>query len=364
MATLDDLFTQYLQSIMPPDPAVKRAIAAHDDLRKDLERDEKFGPFIQRTLLSGSYGRDTAILGIKDVDVIIQLNLSKAEISQNKYASETEQSYLLRITREAVERTGRAAKTKPARRSIYVELPAEINETGEDLPELTLDIVPVLIPYDADTDPMEIADRELDRWCYTYPITQLADSITRNQNSQEICGYQSYKSQVKMFKAWKKVQFGQAKTPKGFILECLVAQYHNCEGEHWLDAVQDLFENLCRQWPNPDQLQYIPTVRDISNLNPEQISIAKTMEDAKRVLSAFHASLADIRLARETAETDLLEAAKILQRVFGVDESDGLRFPLPQLDAAEERDGDKEKKDALLRIAATIQKPTGPWYHG
>lgn len=359
MSTIDELFTKYLKSIMPDDPAILRAIAAHGDIREDLENDAEFGERIERTLLSGSYGRDTAIHGIKDVDIIVQTNLSKLEISQNKRTGETEQAYLLRKTREAIERTGRVAKTKPARRSIYVELPKEINEIGEDLPELTLDIVPVLIPLEKEQDPMEIADRELSQWCLTYPNSQLKESVTRNQNSKKIDGYNSYKSLVKMLKAWKKVHFGVEKTPKGFVLECIVSKYHNPNAEYWMDAVEDLFNNIYSAWPHPDMLQSIPQVHDISDMNPALISIAKTIEEAKHVLEAFHTSLSNIRLAREQLKTDLYDAAKTLQLVFGSDESNDLCFPLPETDPNKAQ----SKKEALARIAATIEKPSKPWYY-
>lgn len=360
MSTIDELFTKYLKSIMPDDVAIRRAITAHSDLREELENDAEFGERIERTLLSGSYGRDTAIHGIKDVDIIVQTNLTKGEISQNKRENETEQAYLLRKTREAIERTGRVAKTKPARRSIYVELPKEVNEIGEDLPELTLDIVPVLIPWDKGQDPMEIADRKLSQWCLTYPNSQLKNSATRNQNSKKIDGYNSYKSLVKMLKAWKKVHFGTEKTPKGFILECTVSQYHNPNAEHWIEAVEDFFDNICRAWPYPDILQSIPQVHDISDINPALISIAKTIEEAKCVLAAFHTSLSNIRLAREQLKTDLYDAAKTLQLVFGSDESNDLYFPLPDTDPNKAQ----SKKEALARIAATIEKPSKPWYYG
>lgn len=332
MATMDRLFTDYLKSIMPYDRAVKRAIAAHTDLRKDLEADPILGSYIPRTLLSGSYGRDTATHGIKDVDIIIQLTLTIADIQRMKRQSETEQAYLLRVTREAIERTGRPAKTKPARRSINVELPEEINEIGEDLPALTLDIVPVLIPYDKTKDPMRIADRDLKQWFDTYPNSQLDDSETRNGDSTKIDGYYSYKSLVKMFKAWKKVHFHQNKTPKGFILECMVAKYHNPKAEHWIDAVLDFLQNVCNEWPNPDGLLVIPEIHDISNQNWRTIPIAKKVEDAKRVLNKFHWSLSQVKLAKEMASTDLYEAAKILQSVFGSDDSMDLCFPLPEKD--------------------------------
>ena len=337
MTTIDELFTKYLQSIMPDDRAVERAKTAHADLRDDLKTDEELGQSIARTLLSGSYGRDTATHGIKDVDIIVQLTLTQAEVRSRKYENETEQACLLRLTKRAIERTGRAAETKIARRSIYVELPEEINEIAGNLPALTLDIVPMLIPYDKEIDPMWIADRELRQWCYTFPNSQLNDSVDRNQQSEEIDGYQSYKSLVKMMRSWKKVHFGKNKTPKGFILECMIAQFHNPQAKHWIDAVIDFLQNVCYTYPDPDQLQIILQVHDISNLNPQNIPIAKTIEDSIRVLNKLQWSLAQVRLAKETAETDLYKAAKILQLVFGADASMDICFPLPEEDGAKSK---------------------------
>ena len=327
METLDTLFRDYLKDcIMPFDKAVTRAIKAHSDLRTDLEADEKFGKFIVRTLLSGSYGRDTAIRAIKDVDIVVQLDLSLADLQSLAKQDETAQECLLRLLQEAILRTGRAARTRKARRSVHVTLPEEINEIGEDLPELTLDIVPVLLQLDKDTDPMLIADKDLVGWYDTYPITQLKDSERRNGASTELNGYRSYKSLVKIMKAWKVVHFGGAKTPKGFILECLTATYHNPKADHWIDTVHDLFQNICLQWPSPELLATIPLVHDISNQNPTFIPIAKTIDDAKRVLEKMHKHLALIEQAMEEAETNTYKSAKTLQRVFWIRSRNNL-FP-------------------------------------
>lgn len=342
MTTLDELFTKYLQSVMPDEQAIDRAKTAHTDLRDDLEADNELGQFIARTLLSGSYGRDTATHGIKDVDIIVQLTLTQAAVRSMKHENETEQACLLRLTKKAIERTGRVAETKIARRSINVELPEEINEITGNLPALTLDIVPVLIPYDKGQDPMWIADRELCEWCYTYPNSQLSDSVDRNQRSEEVDGYHSYKSLVKIMKSWKKVHFGKSKTPKGFILECMVAQFHNPSAKHWVDTVIDFLQNVCYVHPDPDQLQIIPQVHDISNLNSQPIPIAKTIADASRVLNKMHWSLAQAKLAKEAEKTDIYQAAKTLQLVFGSDASMGLCFPLP------EDDGEKGNKVAPI----------------
>jgi hypothetical protein len=208
---------------------------------------------------------------------------------------------------------------------------------GEDLPELTMDIVPVLIQTDRDQDPMTIADKDLSEWCDTYPITQLEDSKDRNQRSAKICDRHGYKPLVKMLKAWKQAHFRSTKTPKGFVLECLVAKYHNPAAEHWVDAVRDLLQNICDEWPDPDVLFNIPEVPDISDSSPFQIPIAKKIEGAQRVLRKMHQHRDLVEQAIEESESDLTKSAKTLQRVFGQD-CEIVCFPVPE---DEERRGGK-----------------------
>ncbi len=358
MATLDDLFIKYLASIEPQPQAVKRAQDSHKPLREDLERDKEYGPYVSKTLLSGSYGRDTAVFYIKDVDVIIQTKFTREDLRRESLKAETEQECLLRLTQEAIKRTGRAAETRKARRSIHVTLPEEVNDLGETIPELTMDIVPVLLQNGKDKDPMTIADRELRGWYDTYPITQLADSESRNKRSTMIRDRRSYKPLVKMFKAWKQVHFSSTKTPKGFVLECLTAKYHNPEAEHWVEAVRDLFQNICNEWPDPDNLLMIPEVPDISDTSPHRIPLAKKIEDVRKVLRKIHQHLALVKQAIEEAEDDLTKSAKTLQRVFGQD-CETICFPLPD----DGDDGGKGKPKSSPFISKSDVRESPPFGH-
>jgi hypothetical protein len=254
-------------------------------------------------------------------------------LAYEKRDDETVQKCLLRLTQEAIRRTGRTAYTRKARRSIHVKLPRE-EDDPEDVPELTMDIVPVMVQWGEGIDPMTIADHELSAWYDTYPETQLSDSVKRNQASSYIGDRHLYKPLVKMFRAWKRVHFFSKKTPKGFVLECMTAQYHKPYAEHWIDAVHDLFGNISAAYPNPDNLQVIPEVRDISNSAPKLIPIAKTVDEAKQVLRKIHAHHALIGEAKAKQHEGLYEAAKILQQVFGED-CDDICFPLPKKDKGE-----------------------------
>ena len=343
MTTIDDLFKEYLRRIQPSDQAVTRAAESHVPLRDDLEADEEYGPFVEKTMLSGSYGRNTATFGIKDVDVIIKTKFTLIDLWERKTDEETEQECLLRLTQAAIQRTGRAASTKSARRSIHIRLP---ENSEHDLPEMTMDIVPVRIQYGADSDPMTISDCELTQWFDTYPNTQLDDSQKRNKRSKVISERHHYKPLVKIFKAWKKANYQRRKTPKGFILECLTAKYHNPTAAHWLDAVHDLFQNICDEWPDPENLPTypdIPEVHDISDSSPHMIPIAKTREQAQKVLKKIHNHLAIIKQAMAEAEEDLTKSAETLRRVFGND-CDVICFPLPE-DLEESDQSQKSKSN-------------------
>ena len=243
---------------------------------------------------------------------------TRSELLARVRNGETAQSCLLRLTQEAIKRTGRDARTRKARRSIHVTLPEEINSDAT-VPELTLDIVPVLIESDANTDPMTIADRDTAIWYDTFPNSQLADSIVRNDQSAFIIDRHSYKPLVKIFKAWKAVHFPTQKTPKGFVLECLTAQYHDPNAAHWIDAIHNLWSNILADWPAAELMWSIPTAHDISNAAPNQIAIAKTVEEAQKVASTFKSHLALVEQAMEEAKTDLAQSARTLQRVLGQD---------------------------------------------
>lgn len=223
MTTLNDLFIEYLASIQPYSKAVERAQLAHICLREDLEDDESLGAHMLNSILSGSYGRSTAIKGIKDVDIVIPFDYTFEELAELCQSNETAQHCLLRLVREAIERSGRHVEASIIRRrSILVKLTDKVNGIADDEPDLTLDIVPVLPQVDLTgqvdqyTDPLWIADKDLDQWLWTYPNTQLSDSESRNEESSYLVDRHHYKPLVKIMKAWKKVHFGNQKVQKAF----------------------------------------------------------------------------------------------------------------------------------------------------
>lgn len=373
MTTLNDLFIEYLASIQPYSKAVERAQLAHICLREDLENDESLGAHMLNSFLSGSYGRSTAIKGIKDIDIVIPFDYTFEELAELCQSYETAQHCLLRLVREAIERSGRHVEASIIRRrSILVKLTDKVNGIADDEPDLTLDIVPVLPQVDLTgqvdqyTDPLWIADKDLDQWLWTYPNTQLSDSESRNEESSYLVDRHHYKPLVKIMKAWKKVHFGNQKIPKGLFLECMVAEYHNPDASSWILALRDMLKKACDTWGNPDYFIASPTVADISKSAVNRIPLVKVekpedLDRAKYIVKKMRRHLELIDQAIDEANTDLNKAARTLQLVLGSDPDD-IIFPLPKFDDASS--SDSTKKDEPSRMATpivTISNPNKPW---
>ena len=75
-------FNEFLKDIEPSKTTKSNAASAHTEIRKFLSDHEEFGKHHERTFLSGSYKRDTAIRPVTkngefdrpDVDIIVVTN--------------------------------------------------------------------------------------------------------------------------------------------------------------------------------------------------------------------------------------------------------------------------------------------------
>jgi hypothetical protein len=377
MTTMNDLFLEYLASIEPYPKAVKRAKVAHDSLREDLEADANIGSQMLNSFLSGSYGRSTAIKGIRDVDIVVPLNYTFAELLELCKQGETVQHCLLRLVQEAIERSGRYVESSTIRRrSILVKLTDDLNAITDDEPELTLDIVPVIPQTKASgqvdqyKDPLWIGDKDLCQWLWTYPNSQLADSEERNSKSSYLVDRHLYKPLVKIMRAWKKVNFGSQKTPKGFFMECMVAEFHNPNATNWLLAIRDMLRSACGAWGDPDYFTTPPTVADISNSSPNRVPLVKyekpeDLDRAKYIVKKMQRHLDLIDLAIDEAKYDLYKATKTLQIVLGSD-PDEICFPTPENEenASSNSDGKSDNTVApigRIRPVVAITNPNPLW---
>jgi hypothetical protein len=167
-------------------------------------------------------------------------------------------------------------------------------------------------------------------------------------------------------KAWKKVHFGNQKTPKGLFLECMVAEYHNPDASSWILALRDMLKKACDTWGTPDYFIASPTVADISKSAVNRIPLVKVekpedLDRVKYIVKKMRRHLELIDQAIDEANTDLTKAARTLQLVLGSDPDD-IFFPLPKFD--DTSSSDSTKKDEPSRMATpivTISNPNQPW---
>ena len=168
-------------------------------------------------------------------------------------------------------------------------------------------------------------------------------------------------------KAWKKVHFGGQKTPKGFFLECMVAEFHNPQAISWLFAVRDMLKNVCDAWGNPDYFTSSPTVADISKSSLNRVPLVKyekpeDLDRAKNIVKKMRRHLELINQAIEEAKSDLYKAAQTLQIVFGADPDD-ICFQLPERQEADRSNSGSNAvvHSGVKRPVVTITSPNKLW---
>jgi len=193
-------FDRFLSNIEPPLTYINEASVGHTTLRRRLISDDAIKDYIQDTFLSGSYARNTAVTPIKDVDVIITLNLDKQRNSPMNVLN-----YLHRTLRKYY-----PGKTIKQRRSIKVALKY-----------IRMDVVPG-IPSNGTNSPIYIPDRLLQRWILTHPKghNQLATKL--NEKNEDL-----FVPLVKAIKWWRNNKILKEARPKSIVMEAILTKTVN-----------------------------------------------------------------------------------------------------------------------------------------
>jgi len=205
MATLNSYFDGFLSNINPDPQMVKKAIKAHEPVRRHLATDEEFKEHHLDSFLYGSYRRRTAVGDIKDVDIVVLTNFDP-----NKDKPRT----VLRKLKQALARYYENPDLADQRRSIRVDDPFSEDPSCK----LTLDIVPAAIITD-ENGVLKVPDREEDCWIDSHPKGHL--QVVNDLNAKEYSNEQ-FVPLVKIMKWWWKYQSAilQPKVerphPKGF----------------------------------------------------------------------------------------------------------------------------------------------------
>ncbi|MFH1729631.1 MAG: hypothetical protein ABIA04_14570 [Pseudomonadota bacterium] len=280
-------FKGLLKNIEPDYKDVKLAKKSHEEIRDFLAKDDEISKANPETFLSGSYARDTAINDIKDVDIILIIDLDR-----NNTAPEVVLAWLQASLQNQY------SKIKPQGRSVNV-----IHKNG-----FSLDVVPST-PISNRSGPLWIPDREAKTWVATHPKNQIEFSTDRNKNTE---GY--YIHLIKIIKFWRDRLSSESSKPNSYIIESLLSQCILSEPESYGVAIRDIFYNIYSTYKSYLELGKVPVINDPGY---PSVNVAKrwSFYEFKSFMSEIKNSLDIASEALKSEDTD--ESVKLWRKLFG-----------------------------------------------
>lgn len=238
---LQSAFEVFLKDIEPSKTTKSNASQAHTSLRDFLARHESFKDVHVRTFLSGSYKRDTAIRPRKkgdnvdrpDVDIVVVTNhsLEDSPVDVVKLLYDT-------LSKE------------------YETIRKQQRSVGIETDKADMDVVPVIEP-NGQGEGHYIADRKLDEWLETNPPahTEWTTEVNKKADGR-------FKPLVKLFKWWRRSNPTVSKKPKGFVLECIVAECMDYTEKNYSELFVGTLEDFVDRYSGHITLGIVPTISD------------------------------------------------------------------------------------------------------
>lgn len=284
---LQSYFKGLLSNIEPDEEAVAKAKKSHEDLREILQNDEEISKASPDTYLAGSYARDTATNYIKDVDVILLIDLDHSTTSPYVVVAWVQAS--LREHYSHVTAQGR---------SVQVQTAAGFR----------LDVVPSVAIGQRD-GPILIPDRDAKSWVPSHPKGQIAFGIQKNKSTN---GY--YKPLVKIMKFWRdRLSDADAKL-KSYILENLVGENLLGAPPSYASGVVSILQNIHQRYSPYLKTGFVPR---ISDLGYPSVNVAKRWK-----FNEFGAFMKEVEKSHAIAVTALRsqseqESIRLWRQLFG-----------------------------------------------
>lgn len=280
-------FKGLLKNVEPDDKDVKLAKKSHEEVRDFLSKDDEISKANPETFLSGSYARETAINDIKDVDIILMIDLDR-----NNTAPEVVLAWLQASIQSQY------SKVKPQGRSVNV-----IHDNG-----FSLDIVPAT-PISNRSGPLWIPDREAKTWVATHPKKQIEFSSDRNKDTE---GY--YIHLIKIIKFWRDRLSDENSKPNSYIIESLLSQCILSKPDSYGVAVKDIFYCIHSNYKSYLSSGIVPIISDPGY---PTVNVAKRWSFYE--FSNFMTEIKDsLNIATEALESqDESESIKLWKKLFG-----------------------------------------------
>ncbi|MBA4496303.1 hypothetical protein ACFO25_16735 [Paenactinomyces guangxiensis] len=234
-------FKDFLSDIEPSSTTKTNASDAHTKLRKYLREHETFEPYHVNTFLSGSYKRDTAIrsqtkednIARPDVDIIVVTN---HVLSDNP--------------KEVIDLLYNSLKNE------YPDIRRQTRSVGIKTDKVDMDVVPIIAP-DGMEGTLYIPDREEEKWLVTNPPKHTEWTTEVNKDSG---GH--FKPLVKLMKWWRRQNPTISKRPKGFVIECIVAECMDREETQYGELFVGTLEQIVEKYAFYVEWSMVPTIED------------------------------------------------------------------------------------------------------
>jgi len=284
---LNTYFEGLISNIEPDPNNVKIAKKAHEKLRGILEKDEEIADAKPDTYLTGSYARDTAIDDIKDVDIILLIDLD-----HNKTTPDVVVFWLQGILQKHYSNVVKQGKS--------------IGVTTDN--DFCLDVVPS-VPISHRDGPVWIPDRDIKCWVSSHPKGQIAFSTSKNSDTGGC-----YKPLVKIMKHWRDKLKNDDSKIKSYILESLVAYSLINEPSSYANAVVGIFKYIYSNLSPYLLSQSVPIINDPGY--PSAIITKRwTYQEFSAFINAVYVAgpIASSALASDNEK----ESIKLWQSLFG-----------------------------------------------
>lgn len=308
-------FLEFLKDIEPSPTTKQISSNAHTSLRDYLKKHEDFSKYHMNTFLSGSYKRDTAIrprringeLEKHDIDIIVQTNHTLADAPIE----------VLKLLRNALSD------------EYVIKQPANTRSVGVITTQVDMDVIPIIAPY-GEGNTLYIPDRKLESWIEANPEKHTSWSTEQNRISNG-----NFKPIVKLMKWWRRENPTISRRPKGFVIECIVAECMNPYFENYDDLLLSVFEGIVNYYKIYVDLKQVPPIPDPGVIG-KYVTSGITFDAFEGFYNKAKNHLDLIEEAQKLQQTDQDEALKLWRIIFGN------RFP----------EGEKRLEDSLLKAAA------------
>lgn len=305
---LPSYFNEFLSEIEPSQAAKADLQTGHTTLRKRLAEDEEFGTIHVNTLLQGSYRRHTAIQPGKDVDIVVVTTLDPDSIAASAATARLKKT----LDRHY------PGKVTPQTRSLCVQLSyvtmdvviAASRELRAD--NLLAEMRRVAAIDEAaawKAQPLQIPDRDLQRWVDTHPKRQLEWTTELNKRSE---GF--FVPLVKMSKWWRHETYQDPEYPKGYLLERIVGEKVDSGKRDHAEGFVQLLRNIVTSYEPYALASIVPSLPD-PGVPSHNVLHRLSADDFRAFISRVKTALSKAEEA--LASTDKNESAGLWREVFG-----------------------------------------------